>query len=149
MAMNKRTKRATESLAFLGVTAAIVVVLNILGVFTFGRVDVTERRLFSLSERLQAAGAGACRRPRDHGLLHQGPAAALQRDRALRARPARGVPVGLQGQDSRCKFVNPDSDEGREVAETDGVQRVAHQKIENDAVQVVEGYRGHRLQVPR
>src|SRR6185436_2152796 len=40
------------------------------------------------------------------------------------------------------KFVNPDNDETRAAADADGVQKVAHQKIENDAVQVVEGYRG-------
>ena len=50
MAMNKRTKKATESLAFIGVMAAILVVLNLLGIFVFGRVDVTEKRLFSLSD---------------------------------------------------------------------------------------------------
>ena len=35
---------------FLGVSAAILVLLNVLGVFFFGRVDVTHNRLFSLSE---------------------------------------------------------------------------------------------------
>jgi hypothetical protein len=39
------------------------------------------------------------------------------------------------------RFVNP-NDEAKEAARADGVQPVAHQKIEEDQVAVVEGYRG-------
>ena len=39
MAMNKRTRAASESLAFLGIVAVSLVLLNILGVFFFGRLD--------------------------------------------------------------------------------------------------------------
>ena len=40
------------------------------------------------------------------------------------------------------RFVNPDSDELAAEADSEGVRRVAHQNIEDDAVSVVEGYRG-------
>ena len=118
--------------------------LNVLGMFFFGRVDVTENRLFSLSDGSQARGAEPggqrsrspptspriCRRPFNateryvRDLLDEYQAASKR-----------------QAQASR--FVNPRHRTRRaRQAETDGVQRVAHQKIENDAVQVVEGYRG-------
>ncbi len=40
------------------------------------------------------------------------------------------------------QFVSPDTDEERQAADRAGVQLVQHQHIENDAVSVVEGYRG-------
>ncbi|MBW2223605.1 MAG: GldG family protein, partial [Deltaproteobacteria bacterium] len=39
-------------------------------------------------------------------------------------------------------FVNPDDEAKQQAARADGVQPVAHQKIEEDQVAVVEGYRG-------
>lgn len=141
MAMSKRSKKATESLAFLGVGAAILVVLNILGIFIFGRLDVTERRLFSLSDGSKRVVQG------------------LEDDLEITAYFTKDLPPPFNATERyvrdlldeyqsaskgkvKVKFVNPDNDETREAAESDGIQRVAHQKIENDAVQVVEGYRG-------
>jgi ABC-type uncharacterized transport system involved in gliding motility auxiliary subunit len=141
MAMNKRTRKATESLAFLGVIAAIVVVLNMLGIFTFGRLDVTEKRLFSLSSGSERVVSG------------------LEDTLEITAYFTKDLPPPFNATERyvrdlldeyqsaskgkvKVKFINPDTDETREAAETDGLQRVAHQKIENDAVQVVEGYRG-------
>ncbi|MDB4975355.1 MAG: gliding motility protein GldG, partial [Myxococcaceae bacterium] len=141
MAMNKRTKRATESVVFLGVIAAIMVLLNVLGIFFFGRADVTENRLFSLSE-------GSKRVVKN-----------LEDDLEVTAYFTKDLPPPFNATERyvrdlldeyqaaskghlKVRFVNPDNDEARQQAEADGVQRVAHQKIENDAVQVVEGYRG-------
>ncbi len=44
----------------------------------------------------------------------------------------------------RCivRFVNPDDEAKEEAARADGVQPVAHQKIDGDHVTIVEGYRG-------
>lgn len=141
MAMNKRTKKATESLAFLGVIAAIVVVLNLLGVFVFGRLDVTDKRLFSLSDgskrvvqnlddTLEITAYFTEDLPPPFNATER-----YVRDILEEYQSASGGKV-------KVRFVNPSTDETREAAEQDGVQRVAHQKIENDAVQVVEGYRG-------
>jgi len=141
MAMNKRTRAATESIVFLGVSAAILVVLNVLGVFFFGRVDVTKNRLFSLSEGSRRVVAG------------------LEDDLEITAYFTKDLPPPFNATERyvrdildeyqaaskgklKVRFVNPDSDDARKAAEEGGVQRVAHQKIENDAVQVVEGYRG-------
>ena len=40
------------------------------------------------------------------------------------------------------RFINPDDEAKQQAARADGVQPVAHQKIEEDQVAVVEGYRG-------
>ncbi|MET0340017.1 MAG: GldG family protein, partial [Polyangiales bacterium] len=139
--MNKRTRAATESVVFLGVTAAIVVLLNVLGIFFFGRADVTKNRLFSLSEGSKRVVAG------------------LEDELEVTAYFTKDLPPPFNATERyvrdildeyqaaskgklKVRYVNPDSDEVRQQAETDGVQKVAHQKIENDAVQVVEGYRG-------
>jgi ABC-2 type transport system permease protein len=143
MAMNKRTKRATESVAFLTVTAAIVVLLNILGIFTFGRIDVTEKRLFSLS-------SGSER------VLHS-----LVEDLEISAYFTKDLPPPFNATERYVRdlldeyvaaakgegklivhFVDPDGEEGKAAAEADGLQRVAHQKIVNDSVTIKEGYRG-------
>ncbi len=141
MAMNKRTRAATQSIAFLGLIAAIIVLLNLLGVFFFGRIDVTKNRLFSLSE-------GSKRVVQN-----------LQDDLEVTAYFTKDLPPPFNATERyvrdildeyqaaakgklKVRFINPDNDETRQAAESDGVQRVAHQKIENDAVQVVEGYRG-------
>jgi ABC-type uncharacterized transport system involved in gliding motility auxiliary subunit len=141
MAMNKRTRAASESLAFLGVLAGIFVALNVLGMFVFGRVDVTEKRLFSLSDGSKRVVSN------------------LEDRLEVKAYFTKDLPPPFNATERyvrdlldeyeaaskgklKVTFVNPDSDEVRNQAETEGVQRVAHQKIENDAVQVVEGYRG-------
>jgi gliding-associated putative ABC transporter substrate-binding component GldG len=142
MAMNKRTRAATESIAFLGVVAGILVLLNVLGVFFFGRIDVTKNRLFSLSEGSKRVVSG------------------LQDELAVTAYFTKDLPPPFNATERyvrdlleeykaaskgkmRLRFVNPaDSEELQKQAEADGVTRVAHRKIENDAIQVVEGYRG-------
>jgi gliding-associated putative ABC transporter substrate-binding component GldG len=141
MAMNKRTRTATESLLFLGVVAGILVALNVLGMFFFGRIDVTEKRLFSLSngskrvvqnldDQLEVTAYFTKDLPPPFNATERYVRDLLDEYQAA----AKGK--------LKVRFVNPDSDEARSNAESDGVQRVAHQKVENDAVQVVEGYRG-------
>jgi ABC-type uncharacterized transport system involved in gliding motility auxiliary subunit len=141
MAMNHRTRKATESLAFLGVLAAILVVLNLLGIFTFGRLDVTEKRLFSLSSGSERVVKGLDETLEITAYFTKDlppPFNATERYVRDLLDEYQSVSEGKV----KVRYVNPDTDEAREAAETDGLQRVAHQKIENDAVQVVEGYRG-------
>lgn len=141
MAMNKRTKAATQSLAFLGVIAASIVLLNILGVFVFGRIDVTKNRLFSLSDGSKRVVQNLEDTLEVNAYFTKDlppPFNATERY----VRDLLDEYAAASGGKVRVRFINPDNDETREAAETEGVQRVAHQKIENDAVQVVEGYRG-------
>jgi gliding-associated putative ABC transporter substrate-binding component GldG len=142
MAMNKRTRAATESIAFLGAVAGILVLCNVLGVFFFGRLDVTQNKLFSLSD-------GSKRVVQN-----------LEDNLEVTAYFTKDLPPPFNATERyvrdlleeyatasngkfKLRFVNPaESEELQKQAEAEGVQRVAHQKIENDAVQVVEGYRG-------
>lgn len=141
MAISKRTRAASESLAFLGVIAGILVALNVLGMFFFGRADVTDKRLFSLSDGSKRAVTN------------------LEDQLEITAYFTKDLPPPFNATERyvrdlldeyqaaskgklKVRFINPDTDEVRNTAETEGAQRVAHQKIENDAVQVVEGYRG-------
>jgi len=141
MAISKRTRAASESLAFLGVIAGILIGLNVLGLFFFGRADVTEKRLFSLSDGSKRVVTN------------------LEDQLEINAYFTKDLPPPFNATERyvrdlldeyqaaakgklKVRFINPDTDEVRNTAETEGAQRVAHQKIENDAVQVVEGYRG-------
>jgi ABC-2 type transport system permease protein len=141
MAMNQRSKKATESVAFIAVIAATVVLLNALGIFVFGRIDMTSNKLFSLSsgskrvvesleDELTVTAYFTKDLPPPFNATER-----YVRDLLDEYKAAGGGKVVV-------KFVNPDTDEARSEAEAAGAQRVAHQKIENDAVQVVEGYRG-------
>lgn len=141
MAMNKRTRKATESVVFLGIIAAILVLLNVLGVFFFVRGDVTKNRLFSLSDGSRRV------------------VSSLEDTMEVTAYFTKDLPPPFNATERyvrdildeyqsvsngkvKVSFVNPDDEETQKLAEGEGVQKVAHQKIENDAVQVVEGYRG-------
>ncbi len=141
MAISKRTRAASESLAFLGVLAGILIALNVVGMFFFGRVDVTDKRLFSLSDGSKRVLTN------------------LEDQLEVTAYFTKDLPPPFNATERyvrdlldeyqsaskgkmKVRFVNPDSDELRSAAESEGAQRVAHQKVENDAVQVVEGYRG-------
>jgi gliding-associated putative ABC transporter substrate-binding component GldG len=141
MAMNKRTKKATESLAYVGVMAAILVVLNIIGIFVFGRLDVTDKRLFSLSDGSKRLVQGLDEELEITAYFTENlPPPFNATERYVRDLLEEYESAG-KGK-VKVRFVNPEGDEAREQAETDGVQRVAHQKIENDTAQSVEGYRG-------
>lgn len=142
MAMNKRARAATESIAFLGAVAGILILLNILGVFFFGRVDVTKNKLFSLSDGSKRMVSGLEDKLEITAYFTQN----LPPPFNATERYVRDLLEEYQAASSgkvKLRFVNPgESEELQQEAEADGVQRVAHQKIENDAVQVVEGYRG-------
>ena len=139
--MNKRTRAATESVVYIGVIAAIVVLLNVLGIFFFGRADVTQNRLFSLSEGSKRVVSGLDDELEITAYFTKD----LPPPFNATERYVRDILDEYQAASNgklKVRYVNPDSDETRQQAETEGVQKVAHQKIENDAVQVVEGYRG-------
>jgi ABC-2 type transport system permease protein len=141
MAMNKRTRAATESVFFLGVMAGIIVLLNVLGVWFFGRTDVTQNKLFSLSEGSRKVVAGLGEELTVTAYFTKD----LPPPFNATERYVRDILDEYQASSKgklKVQFINPDSDEMREQAQSEGVQKVAHQKIENDAVQVVEGYRG-------
>ncbi len=141
MAISKRTRAASESLAFLGVTAGILIALNVAGMFFFGRADVTDKRLFSLSDGSKRVLTNLSDQLEITAYFTKD----LPPPFNATERYVRDLLDEYQAASKgklKVRFVNPDTDEVRNTAESEGAQRVAHQKVENDAVQVVEGYRG-------
>ena len=139
---NKRGAAAAESLAFLAITAGVLILLNVVGFFgVSARVDLTSKRLYSLS-------SGSKRL-----------VSTLSDDMEITAYFTSDLPPQFKATEVavrdllreyeaasnghvHVRFVNPDTDEKREAADRDGVQKVSHQIIENDSVNVREGYRG-------
>jgi ABC-type uncharacterized transport system involved in gliding motility auxiliary subunit len=138
---SKAGRQEAESLGFLAIAAGVIVALNVLGVFFFLRADTTHNRAFSLSE-----GSRRVVRELDETLTITAyfsadlPAPFNSTERYVRDILSEYQAAG--GSNVVVRFVSPDSDEEREEANDRGVQLVQHQNIEDNAVSVVEGYRG-------
>jgi len=135
------TKRARESYGFLILIGGILVLLNILGIFFFARLDLTENRLFSLSDGSKRLSSSLEDNMEIVAYFTENlppPFNATQRYvRDILAEYAAASNGKIQ-----VRYVNPDSEEKEEEARNDGVQKVSHQVVENDGVNVREGYRG-------
>jgi ABC-type uncharacterized transport system involved in gliding motility auxiliary subunit len=140
---SKAQKRvASESLIFLLIVAGILVLLNVLAAsFRSPRIDLTRNDLFSLAEGSERLAAGLTDRVEVTAYFTENlppPFNATERQvRDLLSEYA----AASNGQ-IVVRFVNPDDEAEQQAARADGIQPVAHQKIEEDQVAVVEGYRG-------
>ena len=141
MASKKGTRVATESLGFLAIAAGILVLLNVLGVFAFTRLDLTEKRLFSLSDGSKRVAHGLTDTleitayftedlPPPHNATER-----YVRDLLTEYEVASGGKIVV-------RYVNPDSDEEKEQAEEDGVPEVRNRVFEDDEVTERLGFRG-------
>ncbi len=142
MSSKVQKRAATESLLFLAFAGGILVLLNVLAAyFPSPRVDLTHNGLFSLapgSERLASSLSDRLEITAYFTENLPPPFNATERQvRDLLSEYA----AASEGKID-VTFVNPDDDEKQQAARADGVQPVAHQKIEEDQVAVVEGYRG-------
>lgn len=145
MAVDKRTKAAGESVGFLVVAGLILVVLNVLGVVWFGRIDCTEARIYSLSEGSKRLAASL----NDELKITAYFTADLPPPFNATERYVRDILSEYEAASRgriTVRFVNPDDEEEQQEAQEAGVRRVAHQAIEQSAVQVKEGYRGMVLE---
>ena len=135
------SRQRAESLGFLAIVAGVLVALNVIGVFVFFRGDATRNAAYSLSE-----GSAVSVSELDETLTVTAyftsdlPAPFNATERYVRDILAE-YQQASHGH-MIVRFVSPDTDEEREEANHAGVQLVQHQHIENDAVSVVEGYRG-------
>jgi ABC-type uncharacterized transport system involved in gliding motility auxiliary subunit len=142
--MPSKTQRrtASESLFFLLIVGGILILLNVLAVyFPSPRIDLTSNRLFSLAEGSERLASSLEDRLDITAYFTENlppPFNATERHvRDLLAEYA-----AASNGDIVVSFVNPDNEDKQQAARADGVQPVAHQKIEEDQVAVVEGYRG-------
>ncbi len=137
----KNTAKLT-SLTLLGLIIASALVLNFIAFeFNLGRADLTARKAFSLSHGSQELVSDLSDRMEITAYFTEDlppPFNATERY----VRDLLSEYAAASNGNITVRFVNPTDDETREAAETDGVQRVAHQVFENDAVSVREGYRG-------
>jgi ABC-type uncharacterized transport system involved in gliding motility auxiliary subunit len=142
MAMRKQTRLASESALFLLVLGAILVLLNLLGVFGVNmRADATDAQVFSLSKGSKRLAASlddqmeirayfSAELPPPYNAMGR-----YVRDLLAEYRDASKGKITL-------RVVQPTTDEDKQAAERDGVDRVADQKLESDSFSVQEGYRG-------
>jgi ABC-type uncharacterized transport system involved in gliding motility auxiliary subunit len=140
--MRKQTRLRSESALFLLVIGAILVVLNVLGVFGVNlRADTTSAKLFSLSK-------GSARL-----------ASSLTDQMEIRAYFSKDLPPPYNSLERyvrdllteyrdashgkiRLRMIEPQTDKEKQDAERDGVDRMSDQKLEADSFTVHEGYRG-------
>lgn len=142
--MSSKTQKrvASESLVFLGLVAGSLILLNVLAAsFRSPRVDLTRNGMFSLADGSERVAAGLTDRVEITAYFTENlppPFNATERQvRDLLSEYA----AASDGQ-IIVRFVNPNDEAKQQAARADGVQPVAHQKIEEDQVAVVEGYRG-------
>ena len=142
MAKRTRARLAGESAMFLLVLGAGLVLLNVLGFLgANARVDTTEAKAFSLSagskklaksldDQMEIRAYFSEQLPPPYNAM-----GTYVRDLLAEYRDASGGKITL-------KLISPKTDEEKQDAEKDGVQRTADQKIEADSIEVQEGYRG-------
>lgn len=138
----QRSSAAASSLGFLALAVGIVVVLNFLLTFlNVGRIDVTQNRLWSLSDGSRDLVANLDDRMEITAYFTENLPPPFNSTKQY-VRDLLNEYEAASGGKLRVRFIDPEDDEEREQAQEDGIQPVAHQVIENDAVSVREGYRG-------
>ena len=142
MTMRKQTRIRSESTLFLLVLGAILVLLNVLGVFGVNlRADTTKAKLFSLSPGSRHLAAGLKDQMEIRAYFSKElppPYNALERyvrDLLTEYRDASHGKISV-------RIIEPQSDEEKQKAEQDGVDRMQDQKLEADSFKIQEGYRG-------
>jgi ABC-2 type transport system permease protein len=141
MASKQRQRAATTSLALLAVMTGILVLLNVLGAFVYGRLDLTETAAFSLSEGSKRVVRSLGDRmgitlyftpdlPPPHNTTER-----YVRDLLAEYEAASDGNIVLH-------VVHPDSEEERERAQQDGIQKDRIQAVVNDTPTFIDAYQG-------
>lgn len=142
MSSKVQKRAASESMLFLSVVGGILILLNVLAAYLPSpRVDLTRNRLFSLADGSERVAANLDDRLEVTAYFTENlppPFNATERQ----VRDLLSEYAAASNGKIRVRFVNPDEEAKQQAARADGVQPVAHQKIEEDQVAVVEGYRG-------
>jgi gliding-associated putative ABC transporter substrate-binding component GldG len=142
MSSKVQKRAASESMLFLSVVGGILILLNVLAAYLPSpRVDLTRNRLFSLADGSERVAANLDDRLEVTAYFTENlppPFNATERQ----VRDLLSEYAAASNGKIRVRFVNPDDEAKQQAARADGVQPVAHQKIEEDQVAVVEGYRG-------
>jgi ABC-type uncharacterized transport system involved in gliding motility auxiliary subunit len=138
---SKASQQRAESIGFLAHVAGILVALNVLGTFFFFRLDATKDRLFTLSE----GSRRVVRELEDTLTITAYFTPDLPPPFNAQERYVRDILAEYQaasGGHVVVRIMHPDDDEERQAAESAGVHKMQHQRLEADRVAVMEGYRG-------
>lgn len=139
---DRKTKAGAESIGFLAILFGICIAVNVVGWFGIaGRLDLTEKRLFSLSQGTERLVQNLDDNMEIVAYFSSDLPPPFNATEVDVRNMLKEYEAASNGR-IHVRFVNPDDDDSKEEAERDGVQKVAHQKIENDSASVVEGYRG-------
>ncbi|RLB44553.1 MAG: hypothetical protein DRH23_15665 [Deltaproteobacteria bacterium] len=142
MSSKLQKRAASESMLFLAFAGGILILLNVLvAYFPSPRVDLTRNGLFSLADGSERLASNLNDRLEITAYFTENlppPFNATERQ----VRDLLSEYAAVSGGQIIVTFVNPDDEAKQQAARADGVQPVAHQKIEEDQVAVVEGYRG-------
>ncbi|MGF1469485.1 MAG: GldG family protein [Sandaracinaceae bacterium] len=137
-------RQGAESILFLVIVAAVLVLANVFAYFQFARLDVTSARRHSLSqgsrnlvsnleETMEIRAYFTADLPPPFNATEQYVRNLLQEYAAA------------SGGKIRLRIIDPDTQDEREEAEEDGVQEVSHQDFQNDSISIKTGYRGIAL----
>jgi len=140
--MNIRGKLRTESAVFLVVLAAILVLLNVLSVRFFTRLDLTHDNLYTLSDASIALVSSL----EDKLVVKAYFTENLPGRFASLERHVRDLLEEYQQHSNgkmEVRFIDPAGDEEEEeVAKSLGIQKMPNPDIEKDQATIKEGYRG-------
>ncbi|QQR89996.1 MAG: GldG family protein [Myxococcales bacterium] len=137
----KHSKAARESALFLAIVAASLVLLNVLGTFVYGRVDLTEKDMFSLSkgsknlanrlkDRLEIRAYFTKDLPYPYNALER-----YSRDILEEYEAASDGKIHV-------RYITPETDEEKEDAQRDGVQQIPTPDLREDRIGEVQAFRG-------
>lgn len=140
--MERRVKASSETTAFLLMLAIGLVLLNVLSVFYYTRIDLTERRLHSLSDGTKRLLSNLEDRLTVRAYFSKDlPPPFNSHERAVRDL--------LEEYESNShgklivEIIHPDGNEElEEQAREEGVEKVAHTALQADQAHQVDGYRG-------
>ncbi len=142
MSSKLQRRTASESLIFLSFVGGTLILLNVLAAYLPSpRLDLTQNRLFSLADGSKRVAASLDDRLEITAYFTENlppPFNATERH----VRDLLSEYAAASNGRIIVRFVNPNDEAKQQAARADGVQPVAHQKIEEDQVAVVEGYRG-------
>jgi gliding-associated putative ABC transporter substrate-binding component GldG len=137
----RKTLTAVESIGFLLIVALGLVLVNVASTFVFGRLDLTENKVHSLSQGSERLVGGLEDRMEIVAYFTEDLPEPFNATEQY-VRHLLSEYEAASGGKLHVRFVNPDSSDEREQAEQDGVREVPHQVIGNDSVNVRNGYRG-------
>jgi ABC-type uncharacterized transport system involved in gliding motility auxiliary subunit len=137
----QRIRAASESLGFLGILAAVFVLLNVISIWANDRLDCTGNERFSLSD----GSTNLVGELTDH-LVITGyftpdlppPYNGVERD-------VRDILAEYEDASSgklEVRFISPETAEERKAAEDAGILKLPHEDIREDSFSMKEGYRG-------